>query len=144
MMEAIGRVMQTRGVAEGAVVLFIAIVVGYWLQFGQDTAAVVLAVVAGTALVGLVVFRVRSRKATTHATGPNLQQIKKDFKERSTSSLSLSSDDTGRYSNSTNPVRCASCGKDNGRLERCARCKSVLFCSHACQKKAWKWHKADC
>jgi len=32
-----------------------------------------------------------------------------------------------------------------GKFQKCSRCKSVLYCSKACQKSAWnEWHKDDC
>ncbi|KAI0192520.1 hypothetical protein F4808DRAFT_475476 [Astrocystis sublimbata] len=43
---------------------------------------------------------------------------------------------------------CASCGREkqaNGRdLLDCSRCKKVKYCSHECQKRAWKKHKHLC
>ena len=38
---------------------------------------------------------------------------------------------------------CASCGSPNN-LKSCARCKTVSYCSVACQKAAWKSHKQLC
>lgn len=39
---------------------------------------------------------------------------------------------------------CLACGKGGAELLRCSRCRSVRFCSVACQRAAWKDHKADC
>lgn len=47
-------------------------------------------------------------------------------------------------------ARCKSCGKKEGDLEegqklkRCLRCRNVLYCSGACQKKDWKKHRFEC
>lgn len=45
--------------------------------------------------------------------------------------------------------QCGSCDKwenvgDPERFKRCARCKKMYYCSQACQKNAWKWHKSVC
>lgn len=46
------------------------------------------------------------------------------------------------------PPACAGCGRltkeDGGDLLRCARCKDALYCSAACQKALWKFHKKEC
>lgn len=39
--------------------------------------------------------------------------------------------------------KCATCGS-NENLLRCARCKSVFYCSREHQKKHWKLHKSIC
>ena len=41
---------------------------------------------------------------------------------------------------------CLFCGDDNPEthLLRCSVCKSVYFCSRACQRAAWPTHKAEC
>lgn len=47
---------------------------------------------------------------------------------------------------------CSQCGamqrfspeNPEGKLMKCAACKSVAYCSRECQKKAWKKHKVDC
>ena len=38
---------------------------------------------------------------------------------------------------------CQVCAKE-GPMKSCARCKNALYCSIACQKKAWKQHKEVC
>ncbi len=38
--------------------------------------------------------------------------------------------------------RCVGCGS-SGSL-RCSRCKSVIYCSQACQRTHWKSHKKNC
>ncbi|GJJ77250.1 hypothetical protein EMPS_09609 [Entomortierella parvispora] len=44
--------------------------------------------------------------------------------------------------------KCAKCSKTTGEggiaLKRCAKCKSVLYCSRACQTADWKVHKKKC
>ena len=47
---------------------------------------------------------------------------------------------------------CANCGGTSAavkagmipKLKKCAGCESVVFCSGACQKAAWKRHKKTC
>jgi len=39
---------------------------------------------------------------------------------------------------------CLACGKSDGPLKRCSKCRSVRFCSVECQRRAWKAHKPDC
>ena len=39
---------------------------------------------------------------------------------------------------------CAACGKVGVKLLRCATCKTVWYCSRACQRSDWKVHKRDC
>jgi hypothetical protein len=41
-----------------------------------------------------------------------------------------------------NAPRCSVCGKFTDT--KCSRCKQVYFCSTACQKENWKYHKAKC
>lgn len=41
-------------------------------------------------------------------------------------------------------THCGSCKKGNVTLSKCSRCKSVAYCSVACQKAAWPTHKATC
>jgi hypothetical protein len=43
-------------------------------------------------------------------------------------------------------VRCANCQKvDAGLLQRCVRCKAVMYCGTHCQTLHWKaGHKMDC
>lgn len=40
--------------------------------------------------------------------------------------------------------QCAGCGKVEGKMLKCAKCKNVMYCSRECQKKDWKAHKAHC
>lgn len=40
--------------------------------------------------------------------------------------------------------RCRKCSKANGDLLRCSGCKSVYYCSSACQRGDWKEHRATC
>lgn len=45
------------------------------------------------------------------------------------------------------PRQCTLCGIEvpADRAPRCSRCKAVIYCSHACQKKHWKeTHKVSC
>ena len=39
---------------------------------------------------------------------------------------------------------CGNCKKDLERKFLCSRCRSVVYCSAACQRAAWNKHKADC
>eukprot|EP00914_Ancora_sagittata_P012017 GHVO01023256.1.p1 GENE.GHVO01023256.1~~GHVO01023256.1.p1 ORF type:complete len:244 (+),score=51.34 GHVO01023256.1:423-1154(+) len=39
---------------------------------------------------------------------------------------------------------CGNCGKVEGTLSRCQRCKKVLYCTRECQKEDWKFHKRIC
>jgi hypothetical protein len=39
---------------------------------------------------------------------------------------------------------CAMCGKVEGKLLKCARCKNTTYCSIACQRQGWPAHKARC
>ena len=39
---------------------------------------------------------------------------------------------------------CLACGKGDGKLMRCSRCRSVFFCSRQCQTAAWPAHKQMC
>ena len=40
--------------------------------------------------------------------------------------------------------KCAGCGKVAVGLRACARCRSVRYCSRACQENAWPQHKREC
>ena len=44
------------------------------------------------------------------------------------------------------PARCRACGAapPTVRLQRCARCTCVLYCSKECQAKDWSAHKPYC
>ena len=48
----------------------------------------------------------------------------------------------GRKSTGGGPTQCAQCGKRT--TLKCSACKSVYFCSTACQKVAWEAHKKEC
>lgn len=39
--------------------------------------------------------------------------------------------------------RCMVCGSQ-GRLQACARCELVVYCSKKCQKEDWRRHKTEC
>ena len=39
---------------------------------------------------------------------------------------------------------CATCGRQDLRITRCAGCKSVGYCSTACQRAGWPEHKKEC
>jgi hypothetical protein len=39
---------------------------------------------------------------------------------------------------------CAQCGRSDGSLKYCSRCKSVNYCSSECQHAHWKTHKKVC
>ena len=39
---------------------------------------------------------------------------------------------------------CATCGRQDLRITRCAGCKSVGYCGPACQKAGWPSHKKEC
>ncbi|KAG0049549.1 hypothetical protein BGZ83_005588 [Gryganskiella cystojenkinii] len=45
-------------------------------------------------------------------------------------------------------AKCAKCSKTSGEgglaLKRCAKCKTVVYCSRACQTADWKVHKKAC
>ena len=41
-------------------------------------------------------------------------------------------------------ICCANCAVKKIHLNRCARCKSVFYCSRECQKKNWRSHKKVC
>lgn len=46
-------------------------------------------------------------------------------------------------SNMTNT--CKRCGKvEKRKMDICARCKNVIYCSRRCQVKDWKEHKSQC
>lgn len=40
-------------------------------------------------------------------------------------------------------ARCDGCKQPAAKLLRCARCKAAVYCSKACQIKAWPAHKSD-
>ncbi|KAI0332915.1 hypothetical protein GY45DRAFT_1320539 [Cubamyces sp. BRFM 1775] len=42
------------------------------------------------------------------------------------------------------PERCRKCSKASGDLLRCSGCKSVSYCSRACQRGDWREHRATC
>ena len=39
---------------------------------------------------------------------------------------------------------CALCGKSDGNVSKCARCKETTYCSAECQRADWKVHKKVC
>ena len=39
---------------------------------------------------------------------------------------------------------CACCAKVQGSMKQCVRCKSVYYCSVACQDRHWPEHKKSC
>eukprot|EP00727_Mastigamoeba_balamuthi_P004399 m51a1_g13958 hypothetical protein (198) ;mRNA; f:949106-949893 len=39
---------------------------------------------------------------------------------------------------------CAVCGKTQSAMMRCSRCRTVEYCSAACQKQDWPQHKQHC
>ncbi|TRM67684.1 hypothetical protein BD626DRAFT_564600 [Schizophyllum amplum] len=39
---------------------------------------------------------------------------------------------------------CGACGKEEGKLMACSRCKRMKYCSGTCQKKDWTIHKGLC
>jgi len=39
---------------------------------------------------------------------------------------------------------CAECGVEDAKLSRCTKCRTVGYCSSACQKKHWPQHRALC
>ena len=41
------------------------------------------------------------------------------------------------------PKKCSFCAAPC-KNRKCARCKKAVYCSAACQKSAWKTHKAEC
>lgn len=43
-------------------------------------------------------------------------------------------------------VYCSKCGKrgTSASINKCARCKTALYCSTDCQKAAWPEHKHEC
>ncbi|KAG2058377.1 hypothetical protein BDR06DRAFT_115928 [Suillus hirtellus] len=41
-------------------------------------------------------------------------------------------------------VQCTQCGIKMKKLLKCAKCKSVWYCSKECQKKNWSTHKPTC
>lgn len=41
-------------------------------------------------------------------------------------------------------LRCACLGCPNGAFDTCSACRSVVYCSKACQKLDWRAHKAVC
>ena len=46
---------------------------------------------------------------------------------------------------SSKQLSCAGCGKKSSiAMKRCSRCKTMTYCSSACQKTDWKKHKLVC
>jgi len=52
-------------------------------------------------------------------------------------------DSRGRL-RATTPPSCGYCGKVEGSLRRCSRCRNTRFCSTECQRLAWPAHKKVC
>lgn len=46
--------------------------------------------------------------------------------------------------NSYTDKRCDGCYKEDGSFKRCSSCKSVWYCSFACQRREWSIHKYEC
>jgi len=42
------------------------------------------------------------------------------------------------------PPKCRGCGKTEGPFRRCGRCKVATYCSAACQRNDWKYHRRTC
>ena len=41
--------------------------------------------------------------------------------------------------------RCSQCGKSDGNLKHCSKCKTAVYCSRDCQARNWQSeHKAEC
>ena len=41
--------------------------------------------------------------------------------------------------------RCGQCGKSDGNLKHCSKCKTAVYCSRDCQARNWQSeHKAEC
>lgn len=45
---------------------------------------------------------------------------------------------------STVPMVCSACATTKGSLSLCTGCRSVRYCSPACQKSHWNYHKSQC
>ncbi len=74
----------------------------------------------------------------SHRPGPT------SAKSRIMSSTSHSSGSTEPSPSITALRRCQECGQAQDaehRLQRCAGCFIILYCSKTCQKKDWKTHK---
>jgi hypothetical protein len=41
-------------------------------------------------------------------------------------------------------VVCRACGTKEGKFRKCSRCKAAHYCSVACQKYDWQFHKRTC
>ena len=53
----------------------------------------------------------------------------------------------GRHDSGSEQVRCAGCGKAQGRdasFAVCGRCRKTRYCGKECQTRHWRQHKAEC
>ncbi len=41
-------------------------------------------------------------------------------------------------------LKCALCGREDGKLSKCSRCERERYCGAACQRAHWKAHKKVC